>query len=173
MTVAAKTRALTAKLGFIAQRDVDDAALAAVHRVEAEGFGSALDLLSGNARAHPKLGDAQHAEIIGVERQPGMVVIRNAQRLHGEVLERQEKLGLVRQQKLHIGPFELHHHLGIFDLGVGRIAFFDLILDVEVGVVQNHIEELFYAWANGIDCVFGFAQSSLPDAGILCLRGYE
>ncbi len=170
MAVAAKAGALTTKLGLIAQRDVDNAAFAAVHGVEAEGLGGTLYFFRGNSGAHAELRDAQHAEVIGIEGEPRMIVIRDPERLHREMLESEQDFSFIDQEEVDVGPFELHDNLGIFNLGVGGIALFDLVFDVEVGVVQDRIEELFYAWAYRIDCVFRFAQSSLPDAGILWAR---
>ena len=173
MAVATESGAFTTKFGFVAQRDVNDAAFAAIHRVEAEGFGRALDLLGGNSRAQAKFGDAEHAEVVGIEGDEGMIVIRDAQSLHRDVLKGKQHFGLIGEEDLDIGPFELDHNLWIFDLGIGRIARFDFVLDIKVGVVEDHVEKLFDARADGINGIFGFAQCSLPGTGILTGRGYD
>lgn len=77
MSMSTKTRAFTAKFGFIAQRDMDDAAFPAIHRVEPERLGCVLHLFSGGIRAETQFRNAKHPEIVGIERKPRMVVIRD------------------------------------------------------------------------------------------------
>ncbi len=166
MAVAAETGALAAEFDLIAEGDVDDAALAAVHGVEAEGLGGALHLLGGGGGAEAEFGDAQHAEIVRVEGEARMIVVGNAERFHGDVLQSEEQLGLVGEEQFDVGAFEFDDDLGVLDLRIAGIAGFDLILDVEVGVVEDHVEELFYARAYRINGVFRFAQISLPGARI-------
>ncbi len=87
MAMAAKAGTLTAEFHFIAKSDVDDAAFAAVHRIEPERFSCTFHLLSGGIRAQAKFGDAQHSKIVRVERKTGMVVVRNPKSLHRHVLQ--------------------------------------------------------------------------------------
>ena len=102
-----------------------------------------------------------------------MVVIRDAQRLHRYMLESQKQFGLVGEEQFDIGAFELDDHLGIFDFGIGGVSRLDLILDVKIRVVQYRVQKLFDSCAYRVNSIFGFAQSSLPDAWILCWRAAD
>ncbi len=102
-----------------------------------------------------------------------MVVVRNSQGLHRHVLKSQKQLGFICQKEFDVGPFKFNDHLGIFDLGVGGVSGLDLIFDVKIGVVQDHVQKLFDAGAYRVNGIFGFAQSSLPDAWILCWRAAD
>ncbi len=173
MAVSAESRALTAKLRLIPQSDMNHTALAAVHRIEPKRLRRALHLLGGSIGAEAKFGDPQHPEIVRVEGKARMVVIRDPERLHRDVLESQEEFGLIRQKQFDVRPFKFHHDLGIFNLRVSGISRFDLIFDVEIRVVQDHVEKIFDARAYRVNGIFGFVQSSLPDAWILCWRAAD
>src|SRR5690242_6320594 len=60
--------ALAADFRLTPESEVDDAALAAVHGVEAEGLPGALHLLRSGLRAQAQLLDAEQAIVVGVER---------------------------------------------------------------------------------------------------------
>ena len=138
---------------------MDNAALAAVHGIEAEGLAGVLDLLRRGGGGKAELGDAERAVIVGVEGELRMVVGRHSQRFHGDVLEREKQLGLVGEQEVGIGPAELHHDFRILDLGIGRFAFGDLIFEIEVRIVQNGIEEFLDLIADGFNRVLFLAQA--------------
>ncbi len=108
--------ALAAHFGLVAQRQVQDAALAAVHGAEVERLAGALDALGGGQRAHAQFLDAQHAVIVGVEAHARMFFGRHPQRFHGQLLERQQQLGLVAQQQIHIRAAEPHQNVRILEI---------------------------------------------------------
>ena len=63
----AHAEAFAAQLFFVSQSEVDDAALAAGHRVEVERRACPLHFFRRSERAHAQLFDAQQAIVIGVE----------------------------------------------------------------------------------------------------------
>jgi hypothetical protein len=65
--------ALTAQFVLVAQRNVKHAALAAVHRIEAEGRARVLDLFGGGTGADAQLFDAQSTVVVGIEGNARMI----------------------------------------------------------------------------------------------------
>lgn len=161
MAMAAESGALTAQLRFVAQRDVNHAALTAVHRVKSERLARMLHFFGGSGGAQAQLGDAQHAVIVRVEREARMIFGRHAQRFHGDLFQRQQKLGLVREQQIDIGAAELHHNLGILDLRVYGLAFGKLILQIEIRILENHFEEVFDLRPDGLYRIFLLTQIAI------------
>ena len=74
LTLRAQAGALAAQRGFVAKREMDDAPLAAVHRVEAERQLAVLHFFRRGERAQPQFFDAQQAVIVGVEGDARMVL---------------------------------------------------------------------------------------------------
>ena len=124
---------------------MQDAAFPAVHGVEAERDAAALHPLGRRQRAQPQLFDAQHAVIVGVEAQPGVILRSHLQHLHRQQLERQQKLGFVREEQLDIRPRELHHHIRILEIGMAGLAFADLEFELEAGFGHHLAQELVRA----------------------------
>ena len=141
LAVTADAGALAAHAGLVAQGQVHDPALPAGHRIEAEGHAGAPDLFGRRGGAQAQLFDAQHAIVVGVEAQPRMVLRGHAQHLHGEVLERQQQLGAVGQQQIHVRAGELDHDFGVLELGVGVLRVDDLELHTEAGTLEKRPEK--------------------------------
>jgi hypothetical protein len=95
---------------------VNHSALAAVHGIEPERSARAFDFFRSRGRAQPQLFDAQQAIVIGVERNARVIFGRQPQRFHSHMLERQQQLGAVAEQQIHIAPAEFHHHLGSLEV---------------------------------------------------------
>ena len=102
MAVAAHAGAFAAKFEFVPQGDMNGAALAAVHRVEAERLTGMFHLFRGGVGAHPQFSDAEHAVIIRIEGETRMVFRRHAERFHGDVFEREQKFRAVHQEQVDI-----------------------------------------------------------------------
>ncbi len=81
--------AFTANLAFVAQGQMNDAALPAVHGIELEGNARAFHFFSGSNRAQPQFLNAKRAIILRVKGDARVVLGRHAQRFHGDVFERQ------------------------------------------------------------------------------------
>lgn len=124
---------------------MDHATLAAIHGVEAERLGGPFHFFRRGVGAEAKLGDSQHTEIVGIEGQARMIVGGETESLHRDVLQSEQEFGLIGKQELDIGSLELDDHFRILDLGIGGISGLDFILDVEVRIVEDHVEELFDA----------------------------
>ena len=97
MPVTARTARFATQFGFVPQRQVDDAALAAVHRIEAEGLPRALDLLGHGRGAHAQFLDTQQPVVVGIERNARVILGGHAQRLHSHMLQCQQQFGAVRE----------------------------------------------------------------------------
>src|SRR6476659_10064449 len=90
LALAARAQTLAAQFGLVAQGQMDDTALAAVHGIEAEWLAGTFYFIRGGHGAHAQFFDAQQAIVVGVERNPRMVFRRHPQRFHGEVFESQQ-----------------------------------------------------------------------------------
>ena len=77
------------KLG--AQGKVNDAALAARHRAEAEWNAGLLDLLGGRQGAEPQFLHSQHAVVVGIETDERVILGGRAQHFEREVFEREQE----------------------------------------------------------------------------------
>ena len=66
----AGAEAFTSDRLLIAERDVNHAALAAVHGIEAERCSRTLDFIGGCESAHPQLFDSERAIIVRIEGDP-------------------------------------------------------------------------------------------------------
>src|SRR5579864_816025 len=71
--------ALAADLGLLAETQMNDAPLTAVHRIEVEWPARLLHLLGGGHGAQPQLLDAHHAVIVRVEAQSRMMLGRHVE----------------------------------------------------------------------------------------------
>ena len=114
-------QAFAAHSRVVAQRDMNHAALAAVHGIELEILSRAVDFLGRRQRAQAQFLDAQHAVIVGIEGKLAVVLRRNRQRLHRDVLERQQQFGAIGQQQVYIVAREPDNQFRIFDFGVRGI----------------------------------------------------
>ena len=124
--------AFAADIRFVAQAQVDDAPLAAVHRIEVERPARLLHLFGGGHGAQAQLLNPQHPIIVGVEAQQRMMLGRHAQRFHGQKLQRQQQFRFVGQQQIHVRAGELHQQIGIFQIGMQMLAFQDFVFDIQV-----------------------------------------
>ena len=144
MPISARAARLAAQIGFIPQRQVDHAAFAAVHRIEAERVPRALHLLRHRRGAQPQFLDAQRAIVVGIERNARVILGGHAQRLHGHVLQGQQQFSAVGQQILHVRAGELHHHVGRLEVVVSGLAIGHLVAHAEARLVETRTQKLLY-----------------------------
>jgi len=137
----AHAHAFAAHFSFAAQREMDDAPLAAVHGAEVERLAGFLDTLGRGEGAHAQLFDAQNAIVVGVKTDARMVFVRHAQRFHGQLFERQQELGFVAEEQVDVGPAEADHDVGILKIGVRRFALADRVSELEPGEPAGFIQE--------------------------------
>ena len=136
-----RPEAFTADLRFVAQRQVDHAALAAVHRVEPERLARPLHLFRGSLRAQAQLFDAEQAVVVGVEGNARMVLGGHPQHFHGHVLERQQQLGAVREQQVDVRTRELHDYVGSFEIPLAALHILNVITDVNASGLEGGAQE--------------------------------
>ena len=111
---------------------MQDAPLAAVHGAEVKRLARFLDALGSRLRAHPQLFNAQNAAIVGIEANPRMFLGSHADRFHGQLLQRQQQLGFVRQQQVDVRAGEAHHQVRVFKIRMRRLAFGHGEMQVEI-----------------------------------------
>ncbi len=158
--VAARTgaAAFAAHGRFIAQRQVDDAALAAVHGVETEMLAGTLHPVGGGHRAEPQLFDAQQAVIVGIEGNARMVFARHAEHFHGDVFQRQQQFRAIVEQQVHVRTAELHGHVRRLEIVVRRRGVLNLVAQLDPAVLQGGIQKAVDAEANRGHGVLSLSQ---------------
>lgn len=137
MTAATDADALRADFGFRAQRHMDDAALTAGHGAEEEGLPGFFHLGRRRLRGEAKFFDAEEAEIVGVENDEGVILMREAQHFHGEVLQGEEQFRFVLEEPVRLFAAEFHDDVGVFDFGVSGGAFVEFIVHVDVDAIEE------------------------------------
>lgn len=142
MTAATDADAFRADFGFRAQRHVDDAALAAGHGAEEEGLAGFLDFRAGGLGREAEFLDAEEAIVVGVEDDEGVILMRETQHFHGEVLQGQEQFGFVFEEAIRLFAAEFYDDVGVFDFGVGGSAFVEFIVHVDVDAIEEIVEEV-------------------------------
>lgn len=159
MPVRTLSEALAAQILVIAQHEVDDAPLAAVHRIELERDACLANFFRSRSSAHAQLFDPQKPVIIGVEANPRMLFARHAQHFHGQLLERQHGFGLVGEKPLDIAACKTNQKIRRFEILMRSLAGYDLEHHVESGKGQYPIEKTFDLRAGFGNAVFGFAHA--------------
>ena len=96
-----------------------------------------LHPLGRGQRAHAQFLDAQHAIVVGVEAQPRVFLGRHPQRFHGQLLQRQQQFGFVRQQQIHVGAGEAHQQIRILKIRMQRFALADFVVQVKPANPNN------------------------------------
>ena len=110
---------------------MDDAALAAAHRVEMKWRAGSLYTLRGGGSAQSQLLDSQDPEIVGVEAQQRVIFTVIGENLHRQMLEREQHFGPVLQENIDVRPAESNHHIGVFEIGMSVRPFGHLKLQLE------------------------------------------
>ena len=134
---------LAAHFFLVAQRQVQNAALAAVQRAEVKRRVRLADAFGGGLSAHPQFFDTQRAPVVGIEANLRMILRRHAERFVRQLFQREQYFPFVRQKQIDIGTRKFHHDIGIFKIGMRRFTFGNDVFHVEVGGVQYGFEEIF------------------------------
>lgn len=139
---AAGPDAFTTEIGFGAQGEMEDPALARVHGREEEGRVSLAHAFGGGGGAHAELLDANAAIVVGVEADQGVILGGHAKDFHGEMLEREQELGFVFEEHADVGTGEVDHEFGILEIGVAFGAGLrDVNIEVETRVVDRFFQK--------------------------------
>lgn len=110
---------------------MDDAALAAAHRVEMKWRAGSLYTLRGGGSAQSQLLDSQDPEIVGVEAQQRVIFSGDAENLHRQVLQCKQHLSAIFEENIDVRPAESNHHIGVFEIGMSVRPFGHLKLQLE------------------------------------------
>ena len=114
--------ALTAHFRLIAQRQVKNAPLAAVHGAEVEWGARFLDAFRCGLRAHTQFLNPQHAMVVGVEAQEGMLLGSHSQSFGRQLLDGQKQFRFIRQQQVHILAAETDQDVWILEVRMHGFA---------------------------------------------------
>lgn len=151
---------------------MDNAAFAAVHGREAERLTGAFYVFSGHLRRHAQFLNAERTVVVGIERNPRMIVGVHAQRFLRDVFERQQKLGAIAQQQVDVFALKLDHNVRAFKLRVALVARFDGELQRETGIVNYLAKELLDPWSGLVNRIlwlqaffFPFLITEIPGVG--------
>lgn len=142
MPAAARAHALTADFRFRPQGHVNNAPFPAGHGAEKERLLRLLHAFASGLRAQPQFFDPQQTVIVGIEHDQRMVLMRQAQHFHRQVLQREQQFRLVFQEQFRLGTGKSNHDVGIFDFGVVGSPFLKLVINVDVDTVEQDVEEI-------------------------------
>jgi hypothetical protein len=115
----------------VAEKEMQHAALAGVHGLEAEGFAGVLDLVDGGVGGSAEGAGAGCLEAVGVEGDAIVVFGLQAQHLGGDMFEGAEELAIAAQQDFGVGALALDvdvaalKAVGIYGSGSGGDAIFE------------------------------------------------
>lgn len=159
LTEAAGPDAFTAEIGFGAQGEMEDPALAGVHGREEEGRMSLAHAFGGGGGAHAEFLDANAPIVVGIEADQGVILGGHAEDFHGEVLEREQELGFVFEEHADIGTREVDHEFGILEIGVAFSAGLrDINIEVETRVVDRFFQKARDLSFRYVIRIFGFGH---------------
>jgi hypothetical protein len=113
LAVLAHADTFGAYAGDILEGEVDDAALARGHGIEAKGLLGGLDAFGGDTGSHAKLLKAQCAIAAAIEVNLFVVDRLESQSAKGEMLESFEELGAMLEEKFFIAAVEVGDDFGV------------------------------------------------------------
>jgi hypothetical protein len=122
MPVRTLAKTLTTQIFVLAQGEVDDAALPAIHWIELKGNLRFADFFCCRSRAHTQFLNAKQAVVIGVETDARVLIARHPQHLHRDLFKRQHRLGFVRQKPIYIATVESDQQIGSLEILVRGCA---------------------------------------------------
>jgi len=125
-----------------AEGQVEQAALAGVHRREGVGAARGADTFDGGFGDHLKLAVAEKLEIFCVEGDAVVLLRFKAEDLGGEVLDGMEEFSVAGEQERSIGAGEFDGDLGGWRGGL-RVAGEDFVLQFQAAGGEQSLEELF------------------------------
>src|SRR5579871_1313132 len=158
--------ALSVQVGFVAQGEMNDAALARGHRREVIRRAGPAHLLGGNISRHAQLLNPHRAVILAIKRNFLVFAGGQAEHFEGEQFEGAEKFAATIEQQSGIGPGEVDKDFRLFPvavLGQRRIDD-DTILEVQSAVRDNGLQEFINLVSGGNFVGYGHEFSSQPPA---------
>ncbi len=156
------TRALAAQFVFIAQSDVDHAPLSAVQRIEPERGARVLHFFGSGQRADAQFFDAQRPIVVRVERDARVIVGVQAQHLLRHQFQREQKLGPIGQQQIHVGTLELDDDVGVFEIRMAVVSGFDGKVQIELPIGDHLTQKLLDPGTSFINRILGIQALFLP-----------
>jgi len=164
---------LSAKIRFIAERQVHDAALAGRHRVELIRASSLAHFLGGNSSCGAQLLNPHRPPVLAIETDLLMLPRRQPQHLKREQLKRAQKLATTIKQHRRIGAGEVDENLGLLPIAILRERRIDddPVLEVEPAVSNDGLKKGIDLLCGGDFVGYGHEISSQLSAVSLQLVG--
>jgi hypothetical protein len=141
---------------------VNQATLPAVHRIEAEVRSGMLHAFSGIQGTTAQLFKPQRTVVIGVKRNPRMIIGVHPQQLHRHQFHRQQQFGLIGQQQIDIAAMELYHQIRVFKLRSALVTRPDLKSQIEACIGDHLVEERFDARSGFVNRILSRQAFFLP-----------
>jgi ABC-type iron transport system FetAB ATPase subunit len=108
------------KVGFVAQGQVDDSALARGHRAEVVRSAGLADLLGGDVGCGPQFLNAHRATILAVEADFLMLAGSKVQHLEREEFKGAQQLSAAVKQEGGVGPGEVYENFRLLPVAILR-----------------------------------------------------
>ena len=144
LAVLAHADAFGADARDVLEGEVDDAALARGHGIEAKGLLGGLDAFGGNARGHTKFFKTEGAIAAAVEMNFLVIDGIEAQGAKGEMLEGFEHFGAMFEEEFFVAAIEVGDDFGIAT-GVWSHG-----LDANVELKAPRANNLFHKFAQSV-----------------------
>lgn len=160
--------ALAAELLFVAQGDVENAALSAVHRVEPEWRARVFHFFGGGADADPQFLDPEGAVIVGIEGNARMIVGMEPQNLLRDQLQSEQELRAVGQQQFHVATLKLDDNVRIFKVRMTVVAGLDGEAQIELAIGDDLTEKLLDPGTSLVNRILGIQALFLSSFGFFC-----
>jgi len=121
---------------------MNDAALPAVHRVEAEVGSGTLDLFGRRECADPQFFNPKSPVIVRVERHSRVIVGVHPQHLLGDQFQCQQQFRAISQQQIDVRALELDEKIGILKIRIAVISGFHREGQAEAGICDDPAQKL-------------------------------
>ena len=166
--------AFSLKIGFVAQGQVDDAALARRHGAEVVRSPSLADFLGGDVGCGAQFLNAHGAAILAVEADFLVLPGSQVQHLEREQFKGAQQLSAAIEQKCGVGAGEVDENFRLLPVAIlrERRVDDDAVLEVKTAVSDNGLKELVDL-IGGSDFVHKAAFSYQPSAFSERLSGFS
>ena len=145
---------------------MDDAAFAAIHRIEVKWPARLLHIFGGGQGAEAQFLNTQRPVIVSIESHSRVVLRRYAQCLHRQQFQSKQQLRPVFKKQVDIGSGELDDDVRVLDVRLRVLANPNIEGQVETGDTQNRPKKILDPRLDARDSIL-FFQLCLPQAYLL------
>lgn len=139
MSTTTYTHRLAADFSLRSHGHVDDPPLSAGHRGKEKGLLALFDLCASRLSRQAQFFNPQQPEVVRIKHDQRMILVRQPQHLHRQMLQRQQQLCLVLQQQIRFRTTKRNYYVGVLNVRVGRCPFPKFVIDIDIDSVQHQV----------------------------------